>query len=822
MYPNNPYLNQQTIPGQANTGNNSSMTGFNPALTEDFNLKSFLWPYLSKWYIFVLLIALFVGFAYFFNTYFPPQYRVNLRIITDKEQENQLARLFPGAGFNLYKEKSNEVDILLATNLNMEVLERLNVNVAYYEEGIFFKEQIYGNLPVVLEVDWKNAQLTDGLIRLEVLNDTEFSLSIEKNWIDRNEFTIFNPNDPDQKIPMQSSVQFADSYSFGEWVTGSNFKFRVVNSFSIAGDVLYFKMLDTPSLTSQTLSKLSVSRSGENASILDISLITPIRSFGQEYLNTLAELFIIKQLEQKNFSSERTISFIENQLLSISDSLSYVEDNLREYRADNRIVNLSQEGDFIFQSMMALDKQKAELNFYIRFYRDLKEYLNQNRLEALTIPTVSGISDPVLASLISTLIELESERVKLLAVYSESTPSVQEVKRKFESAKKALSDNINFSLQTAEGRIKTINADVAKLEVQISNLPETERKMMIMQRNFNIHENIYLFLLERRSEAQITKAANAPTSSVLEKAKYVETVFPQKKRNYYLAFFLGLILPASFIFLKRSLNDKVVNPKELKQKLSFPFLGSIGRSENQEDKVVLKESNSSVTESFRSLRTDMSYINPGRGSFSILITSTISGEGKSFIALNLATLYAITGKKTILVGLDLRRPKIAKYFPFQNDLGISNYLSQDLKLSPIIKSTDVDNLSVLLSGPIPPNPGELLLRPKFAELMEYLKSNYEIIIMDCPPIGLVTETRELFRYSDANLYVFRQDYSEKNNIELANLLLEKEKNAKIYGVLNDVHLFDGYGYGYSYGYGYGKKYGYYGEAKKSWFRRSKK
>jgi tyrosine-protein kinase Etk/Wzc len=819
MYPNNPYLGQLSNSTPSPSGSPSPIPAFNPHLQEDFNLRSLLFPYISRWYWFIAVLGVFLAVAYFFNTYFPAQYRVNLKLIVDKEQDNQIGRIFPGSTLSLYKEKSNELEILRSFNLNTEALERLNVNVSYFENGIFFKEQIYGNLPVVIEADWKHPQLTNGLIKLEVLDGDEFTLDIEESWIAPNPFLIFNPNDPGEKISLKSKVNFNKTYRFGEWVNGPNFKFRVVNSFSLAGDILYFKLVDTPSLTANVISNLSVSKSSENTSILEISLITPIRRFGEEYLNTLADLFIQKQLEEKNFSSEKTITFIEAQLLSISDSLSYVEDNLQEYRSDNLIFNLSQEGNLIFQNLMTLENQKTELNFNYRFYKELKEHLQKNDLASLAIPSVSGLSDPLLNSLINTLIELESDRVKLSAIYSEATPSVQEIKRKFESTKKALLDNINFTLQTMESKIREINTGISKLESQISLLPETERKLMVMQRKFNINENIYLFLLQKRAEAQITKAANSPSSSVLDKAKFVEIVYPQTKRNYYLAFFLGLVIPASLIFLKNSLNDKIVNPKELKQKLSFPFLGSIGRSDGEDDHVVLNESSSSVTESFRSLRADMSYINPGKNSFSILFTSTVSGEGKSFMALNFATLYAITGMKTILVGLDLRRPKIYKYFPVKNDLGISNFLSQDLKIESCIKSTHVENLSVLLSGPIPPNPGELLLRPKFTELMNYLKANYEVIIMDCPPIGLVSETRELFKFSDVNLYVFRQDYSEKNNIELANLLLEKEKTAKIYGVLNDVHLFDGYGYGYSYGYGYGKKYGYYGESKKGWFRR---
>jgi capsular exopolysaccharide synthesis family protein len=294
--------------------------------------------------------------------------------------------------------------------------------------------------------------------------------------------------------------------------------------------------------------------------------------------------------------------------------------------------------------------------------------------------------------------------------------------------------------------------------------------------------------------------------------------------NLLIGLILGLILPIGFITVKDFLNTKIEDPKELENQIKVPLIGMIGRNTSENAVPVLNNPRSTVTESFRSLRADMSYLSPNRKNLAILFTSSISGEGKTFVSINVASVYALMGKKTILIGLDLRKPKIAEDFNLTNDKGMSTCLSSDTPWQDVVKTSGYhEHLDVMLSGPIPPNPAELLLQEKFGEIIREIKDAYDVVIFDCPPVGLVSETKELFAFSDINFFVFRQGYSMKGNTQILNNLVEKGGVSKIYGILNDVHIDKGYGYGYGSGYGYGygdNSYGYHEEVQLPWWKRA--
>jgi capsular exopolysaccharide synthesis family protein len=314
----------------------------------------------------------------------------------------------------------------------------------------------------------------------------------------------------------------------------------------------------------------------------------------------------------------------------------------------------------------------------------------------------------------------------------------------------------------------------------------------------------------------------------VDRADNVGQVSPVPNQARKLFTFFALLIPIAFIAIKEFMSNKIIDPKRLEGQLNVPLISIIGRSEEEDALPVLVNPQSTVTESFRSLRADISYLSDNKDNLTMLFTSTISGEGKTFLAMNLASIYSLMGKKTLLLGLDLRKPKIAKEFGLTNDIGISTILSSKVTWKEALKSSGHANFDIILSGPIPPNPAELLLTNKFVETLEELKKEYEIIIFDCPPVGLVSETKELFRLADLNFFVFRQGFSEKASTEFLNNLVEKGGVKKIYGILNDMHIEKGYSYGAKYGYGYGKNYkGYYTEDNESsrlkrWIKRNNK
>jgi tyrosine-protein kinase Etk/Wzc len=419
-------------------------------------------------------------------------------------------------------------------------------------------------------------------------------------------------------------------------------------------------------------------------------------------------------------------------------------------------------------------------------------------------------------TLVAMMLELQAEQVRLAANFTEKAPLYQENQRKISHTKSLLLENVNSALNNQRELLGALNEQISSIEKEINTLPETERNLLGIQRQFSINENIYMYLLQKRAEAEITKASNFPKNSVLDLARaQMLPVSPKTSQNIILGILIGLVLPLVGLVIKHYFNTKIEDEKELLKLLKVPLLGNIGRYKGVGAKAVIDNPRSAVSESFRSLRADMSYIHPQNEKITILFTSAISGEGKTFCAINMASIFAISGKKTLLLGLDLRKPKISNSFGLINDTGVTSYLSSKVDFHQLVKPSGLANLDIILSGPIPPNPAELLLQDKFSRLMDEVKSDYEVVVMDCPPVGLVSETKELFKYADVNLFVIRQDHSPKVAANMVNDIAEKGGAKKIYTILNDIHHFQGK----AYGYGYWEDKNYYEPEAKSWWNR---
>ena len=579
---------------------------------------------------------------------------------------------------------------------------------------------------------------------------------------------------------------------------------------------IFFKFQDDTSLANGMRGQLGVGPLNQSSNILTLSMQTPVRKLGEDYLNQLAESYLLRELNEKNRTTENTINFISGQLSGITDSLQFSEGKLQRYRSENKIFNLSEEGSAIFGTLQDLEKQKSEVELNLKYYRTLQTYITNNNIEDVASPSLIGVSDPLLNALVQNLSQLQADKKRLTANFSEQTPAVKDVTNRIESASKVLQDNVSSAISNTQNLLSDLNGRIRTIEREISTLPETERNLIGIERQFTINENIYVYLLQKKAEAQITLASNLPKNVILDKAKTVGQVEPKKTKNLMYGLIIGFLIPIGLIAVKDYLNTKIEDPKELENSINVPLIGMIGRSLDDDSLPVFNNSRSSVTESFRSLRADLSYLSPKTENLAILFTSSVSGEGKTFVSVNMASVFALMGKKTILIGLDLRKPRIAQNFTVSNDKGMSTCLSSDTPWQAVVKPSGYTNLDLILSGPIPPNPAELLLQEKFGKIIGEIKKEYDVIIFDCPPVGLVSESKELFAFSDINFFVFRQGKTEKAHIDILNNLVSKGGVKKIYGLFNDVHIDRGYGYGYRYGYGYGYgsdsgSYGYHDE-----------
>ena len=777
------------------------------------DIKGLIFKYLYYWPY--LLLFMFLGYfsAFIYNKLGVPIYLTQSTILIAEEKslgDNLFGGGFGSGGSNLEK----EIGILKSFSLAEETIDKIDINVSYFTKDFWKMTQLYGNLPIYVDAKWDKEQIVGGLFKINVIEEDNFEITAEEEG-----FQIYNPKDPFYKTWMGSLVLPKSVYSFGEPIQGEFFSFTVNKVSATPGTVIYFKLLDTPTLAMSYKNQLQASSQNRQASILEISMNTPVRRLGEDYLNKLMETYINRELFEKNRTAENTIKFIERQLSGISDSLQSSENKLQTYRSENQIFDLSAKGSMIFENLQELEKEKVQLELNNSYYKTIRNYLINNRVEDLIVPSMSSQADPLLNALIGNLSELQAEKIRLTTNFSDETPRVKDVNSRILNAIQTLKENVNSSISGNENLISDLSARIRSIEGEVNALPETERNLLGFERQFSLNENLYIFLLETKAQAQITKAGNMPKNSVLDAAKSTSwPVAPNPSKNLTYGIILGLLIPISFIFLKDFLNVNIEDPKELENQLKVPLIAVLGRNLGYDKIPVLTSSRSVIAESFRSLRADMSFLSQRKEKLTLLFTSSISGEGKTFVSINMASVYALMGKNTILIGLDLRKPKIAEDFNLKNDFGLSTCLSSDTSWREMVKSTGYENLDVILSGPIPPNPAELLLQDKFVEIINEIKESYDIVVFDCPPVGLVSETKQLFALADINFFVFRQGFSNKGNTQILNNLVEKGGVTKIYGILNDVHLDKKYGYGYT--YGYGNNYGYHQDEKKvSWWKR---
>jgi len=772
------------------------------------DLKYKLLNYLNYIPLFIIGLIITIGIFYYSYEVSERIYSVEAKVHIKNQMVSPVEGLFNAPGMLKQSSSSfnNEIYILTTFSLHRQVVEDLNLQVGFYRTKFNRFIPIEDSSPVIIDVDWSNPQILNGMFELEVIDNNRFKLSLAKD-----DTNLYNPTGISVQEIIDKEELFEEEYFFGKPVKSLFFNFKVESLGLEQGDKVYFNFKSIQEVTYSYLNRFEVGKVGRfESDILLAQLKTSNKSIGRNYLNRLLEIYLNKELDEKNRAFKNTISFIDFQLNEITDSLNYIESNLQDYRSENKIFDLSSEGAAVFGKLADLEKEKRDADFRENFYVSTLEYLLKNSNEEIISPSVYGIQDPTIVALAGRINELQAEKVRLSAFFAEETPTVREVTNRIVVAKKTLIENINSARSQNSTLLNAINAQIKERELQINLLPETERRLIGLERKFNLNEGIFIFLQQRRAEAAITLASNLPSNIILESALIrpglIEPDLTKLIAYHFGAFFLIFI---AYVEIKSLLQTKIVKKLDLQKKLNFPILGMIPRANKKNSIPVFEDPKSVNTESFRNIRSDINFLIPSKKNLTVLVTSSISGEGKTYVSCNLAAIYALSGKRVVLIGADLRKPKLAQYFGITNkEKGLSNYLMYNASLEEIIKPTVSENLDLILSGTVPPNPAELLLSTRFNDFILNLKNDYDIIVIDSPPTSLVSETREILQFSDLNIVVFRQGYSEKHSIDFWNEFTEMSKQKNFYSLFNDVHLKGGYGYSYGYGRGYGYGYGY--------------
>ncbi len=747
-----------------------------------------IWTLFKKnWYYFLIAIVFALACARFHIGHTLPVFQTSATILIQETDERRLvdnSELLQGLGLpGGMKNLENQIMIIKSKSLAEKTLKDLPFEVSYYNKTIRTKIMIYPDIPIVVTYKDDNS----------IPKDNEFSISYQGN----NMFTIKSESD---NFSFQKTASFGDTIEIAGSALCVNYRDAEWLQNNI-GNKIYFLINSRRKLINHFVSRLNVELVSRGGSILKITMNGTNPAMDVAFLNRHLENFQSISLDTKNNEAERRIQFVNDQLIGISDSLSITENRLQQFRSANRVMDLSAQGQAIIAQVTLLENEKARLELEANYYDYLAEYLSKEVTGELPIvPITMGITDPGLTRLVEEMSELQGQLATTGA--GQMNPLQRNLQQKVTSTKSALSETLN-GLRRANSLARSENqTQINRANTQASSLPVTERQLLGIERKFKLNDELYTFLLETLAEQQMQKASNRADSEVIDNAdiRFVSILSPNPTKVYLIGFLAALVFTFLFIYLRFVFNNKI-KEEDIKKITNIPVVGNIPHISEDTNTIVLDNPESSIAEAFRLLRSRMQFFTKEAKSPIILLTSSSPGEGKTFASINLASIYSLLDKKTVLVGFDLRKPKIFQDFNVKNERGVSTWLIGQDKLQDIIQETEYKNLSIIPAGPVPPNPSELIALKKTEELLTLLKEKFDFIIIDTPPIGLVSDTYHLASLADACLLVVRPGFTLKDILK--NTLVEVNASGmkEVSLIINDLKSDSRH-------YGYGGKYGY--------------
>ena len=708
---------------------------------DDIDLDKLFFLMLSNWYWFVIALTLTLTAALLYYKLTQPTWRVTATVLIEEDLNNQSLiasdQLFRGFGLRSgIQNLDNQLLILSSRSIVDETLNELPFDIEYYQRRGVNKVASYPESPIKIYID------SSGRIPMDV----EYKLKLEGE----NTYSL--------TANFKGTFNLKTKATFGDIINIEGGKMRIEqisNDFSGKDKdrTFYFILHSRKKLVESFRSRLEVEPASRDGSIISLSLEGKNMEMDMVFLNTMIDVFIYNNLERKNKEAERTLKFIDDQITGISDSLSITEDKLQRFRSRNRVMDISAQGEQIIEQAMNLENERARLVIESNYYEYLAGYLSKDLARELPVsPATLGITDPGLTNLVVELADLQSQYFS--KSLGDKNPMQDQIAQQLRNTRNALNETLKGVRYANELSMRENAEQIRSVNRSAATLPKTERELLGIEREFKVNDALYSLLQEKKAESQIRKASNIPDNEVIDSPTPGEKpVTPKPVSTFLIALLAGFGLPFLSIITIQSLDNAIKNEDDLKKITDIPIVGHIPHSVHEKQRVVLDEPSSQVAESFRSLRARIQFFTKEIKSPVILITSSMPGEGKTFTAINLASVYSLMGKKTVLVGFDLRRPKKYSEFKISYEGGISTYLIGTN--IPIIKQTSFDNLHILPAGNIPPNPAELIASTKTGALIDKLRGKFDYIILDSAPIGTVSDSITLASLADATIILVR-------------------------------------------------------------------
>jgi tyrosine-protein kinase Etk/Wzc len=777
---------------------------------EDINLREQLDKYLVhwRWFLISLVIGLVLSFVYL--RYTTPSYEATTTILVkDEKKGGMLSELSAfadlGIGGSMVNNVDNEIEILKSRTLAESTIKKLNLNISLFIPGNVRDLDIYGKSP--LSVSFINkTNLFDKakfVLKWKLLNSNTF------------EVEDITEDSDDESVILSAKKEF----KYGEKIATRygilivrKTEFYVQNHMDKFGSIrIVINSLDD--LTESFRKKIIVEPVSKTSSVVNISISDPISKKAENFLDTMIEIYNENAAEDKNYISENTSKFIASRLALIAQELDGVEQDVETFKKANKLTDIESEAKLFIEGSSEYDKKGVEAEIQLNVVSSMLDFMKKST-NADLLPTNIVSDNGDASGLISSYNQLVLDRNRILKSATTENPSVIKLDAQISSLK----SNVAASLRRMQSNLQIQNRDIKSqegiLNSKIGKIPVQERQFRVIARQQKVKEELYLYLLQKREETAISLAATEPNARVIDAAKAEKNpVSPKKKIIYLAGMFLGLLVPFGIIYADYLLDTKIKSKLDLEGKTQIPFIGDVPTSDDTAE-LIKSESRTSSAEAIRIVRTNLEFMLnkvPEGLAKTIFVTSTFPSEGKTFISVNLAATFALSGRRVLLIGADIRNPKFGEYIDVPS-LGLTNYLSSNDKpvQDYIIKHKGYENFYILPSGVIPPNPAELLMGKKVDQLFTELKKEYDYIIVDTAPVSLVTDTILIAKNADTFVYVMRANVLEKRMLNIANTFYKEKKLPNMCIVLNDTDSTKGYGYGY----GYGVR-----EEKKPWYKK---
>ena len=765
---------------------------------DEIDLKDIFKTITRHKYIIALLAIIFTICSSFI-AYTTPNVYSSFATIELQEESNKMStedalkQAFSGGSVNV----ENQIEVLKSKSLADKALKNMSVDVRYFITKNYRLHEFYKNSPFIVTNKVLDDVIYGKTFTLTPIDENSFRLQIKpiSNFSKKGVFVFLGI----ETLQEEELITYDKVHTYDEEIASEWFTLAVKKMSPIENKEFTFSFVDPKTAAETYYSEFDVTQVAEKASILKVTIQDSVSLRAKDLLNNLFKAYLEQELDRKTEVANLSLDFIDNQLEEINKKLKVSETDLESYKESNDVIVLSDKAQTVSKQLVEYESKLQEIAVEENILTNLLQYITNNQnLSGLTVGSIS-FADPALATLVKDLHELASKKDTLLVDYTEVHPDVQKLNQTIASARRQILASLQSNLKQLQQRKSSINELIGGYKRSLETLPKQERELTRLSRHFSVNEKVYSYLLEKRSETAILKSSTISNARVLDEAlDFIKPIKPKRALIVLVGFILGLIVGLAYAFMREFFNNTIKNTEEIEKYTTIPIYGVIPLNKN-------KKTSSIFLEAFKSIRTNLQFLPKNESSRIISITSSVSGEGKTTTAAKLAEVIAQTGKKVIVLDLDLRKASIHKEFDLANNIGMSNFLTNQNSLEEVTKKTSNEFIDVITTGPLPPNPSELILTDTMKNILNQLKGLYDYIIIDTPPVGLVTDALILMNYSDITFTITRANYTRKEFIKNLDRLAKEHSHNHVGMILNGVEIGEKYGYGYgvSYGYGYG-------------------